>query len=439
MFKKVLVACRGIPALRIIRTCRELGIRSVVPYSQADRDSLPVLLGDETICIGPPPAIDSYANVSRLLAAAEVAGCDAVHPGWGYLASDAEFADATINSGISFIGPAPDILRNLQDRVSLRQLVKKAGIGVLPGSEVPITSPQQAGAEAREIGLPVLVKPVLSNLPFARLISREKDIEYQVRMCQAETRARIGTEQVYLEKYLSPARPVDVLLIYQEPIADWEVGFYYRHRDIIVFLPANLTPKLRARVYRWARQVLEMVGFNGCTVVRFLIDEDNNPYFFRLNCELSPVHPLVEITTGIDVVAEQFRAASGAEPLKMPAGFKNHALAVNIFAENPDADFEPSPGILTEVMLPSGPHIRVESHLYPGTNIPPDYDLHIASIFSQGLDFQTGRRRLKRALKELNFGNIKTNLEIISAALRHPGFGEPGWIARFPSSDYEIY
>uniref|UniRef100_A0A7V3PSM6 Acetyl-CoA carboxylase biotin carboxylase subunit n=1 Tax=candidate division WOR-3 bacterium TaxID=2052148 RepID=A0A7V3PSM6_UNCW3 len=439
MFKKVLVAARAIPALRVIRTCRELGIRCVVPYSEADRDSLPVLLADEAVCIGPAPASASYANSSRLLAAAEVTSCEALHPGWGFLSSEPEFADATINSGIIFVGPTPGTLRQLRDRLALRQILKDNGIPVVMASEVPITNPQQAVAESARLGLPVVVKPVLSNLNITRLIVKEKDIEYQVRMCQAETRAHTGSEQVYLEKYLTGARPVDVLLISYLPIIDWEVGFYYRHRDIIAFSPANITSKLRTKIYRWAKLALTALQFNGCSVVRFLIDERENPYLFRINCELSPFSPLAEISTGIDIVAEQLRVATGIEAEKAPRSFQVGALAVNIFAEDPYADFEPCTGILAELTLPGGPFIRVESHLYPGTNIPPDYEPHIASVFSWGLDFQNARGRLQRALAEFNTGNIRTDLDLIRAALRHPEFGKPGGIVHLRQPGIEIF
>jgi acetyl-CoA carboxylase biotin carboxylase subunit len=428
VFKKVLVATRGTAALRIVRTCRELGIKSVVPYSEVDRYGLPVLLADEAVCIGPAPAADSYANVSRLLAAAEVTGCDALHPGWGFLASDPEFCDATINSGIAFVGPAPDTLRLLQDRLAVRQLLKSAGIAVVPGSDGPITGPQQAVAEVEKLGLPAVVKPVAGSLRCARLITREKDVEYQVRMCQAETRAQTGSEQVYLERHLPSARPVDVLMIDGQPVGEWEAGFYYRQREIIAFSPANISAKVRARIYRWARRVLAELGFNGSATVRFLIDEDESPYLFGVNCELSPLHPLAEIGTGIDIVAEQFRIAAGAGgPQGVPV-FGGGSFAAVIYAEDPDADFEPSPGVVTDLILPAGPDIRVESHLYPGAVISADYDLQVAAVFSRGDGFETGRRRLLRALAELRVGNVKTNLELVLAALRHPGLGKPGGV-----------
>lgn len=426
MFRKVLVACRGIPALRIIRTCRELGIRSVVPYSEADRTALPVLLADETVCIGPAPLRDSYLNVSRLLAAAEITDCDALHPGWGFLGADPEFADATLSSGIAFIGPGPDTLRLFADRLAQRRLAQELKIPVVPGTGEPVSSPAEAVTAVLKLGLPVVVRPVASNLHCSRLINKEKDIEYQVRMCQAEVRAHNGTEQVYLERHLSRTRPVEVLVIFSQAVADWEVGFYHREQDLLVFSPANLPGNLRSRLYRWSRVLAERLRFQGALMVRFLIGEDNTPYFLQLSSELSPWHPLAEIITGMDIVAGQLRAAAGEKEINHQVGKGIRALAAGIRAEDPGADFEPSTGIVRELVLPGGPHLRVESCIYPGYEIPGEYDLLIVNLFSWGADFETAVRRLLRGFAELNFSGIRTNTDLLDAALRHPGFGQPG-------------
>ncbi|MCX7732978.1 MAG: acetyl-CoA carboxylase biotin carboxylase subunit [candidate division WOR-3 bacterium] len=426
MFRKVLVACRGIPALRIVRTCRELGIRSVVPYSEADRTALPVLLADETVCIGPAPLRDSYLNVSRLLAAAEVTGCDALHPGWGFLGADPEFADATISSGIAFIGPGPDALRLFADRLAQRRLARELKIPVVPGTEEPVSSPAEAVPAVLKLGLPVVVRPVASNLHCSRLINKEKDIEYQVRMCQAEVRAHNATEQVYLERYLPRTRPVDVLVIFSQPVAEWEVGFYHREQDLLVFSPANLSGNLRSRLYRWSRLLAEQLQFQGVLVVRFLIDEDNTPYFLQLSGELSPWHPLAEIITGMDIVAGQLKVAAGENAGIVPADQGIRALAAGIRAEDPGADFEPSTGIVSELLLPGGPHLRVESYIYPGYEILGEYDLLLVNLFSWGADLETAVRRLLRGFAELNFGSIRTNIELLSTVLHHPHFGQPG-------------
>ncbi|MEO0009961.1 MAG: biotin carboxylase N-terminal domain-containing protein [candidate division WOR-3 bacterium] len=426
MFRKVLVACRGIPALRIIRTCRELGIRSIVPYSEADRTALPVLLADETVCIGPAPLRDSYLNVSRLLAAAEITGCDALHPGWGFLGADPEFADATLSSGIAFIGPGPDTLQLLADRLAQRRLAQELKIPVVPGTEEPVSSPAEAVPAVLRLGLPVAVRPVASNLHCSRVINKEKDIEYQVRMCQAEVRAHSSTEQVYLERHLSRTRPVEVLIIFSQAVADWEVGFYHREQDLLVFSPANLAGNLRNRLYRWSKLLAERLQFQGALVARFLIDEDNTPYFFQLSSELSPWHPLAEIITGMDIVAAQLKVAAGEKDGTISAGKGVRALAAGIRAEDPGADFEPSTGIVRELLLPGGPHLRVESCIYPGYEIPGEYDLLLVNLFSWGADLETAVRRLLRGFAELNFGGIRTNTDLLGAALRHPGFGQPG-------------
>ncbi len=426
MFRKVLVACRGIPALRIIRTCRELGIRSVVPYSEADRTALPVLLADETVCIGPAPLRDSYLNVSRLLAAAEITGCDALHPGWGFLGADPEFADATLSSGIAFIGPGPDTLRLLADRLAQRRLAQELKIPVVPGTEEPVSSLAQAVTAVLKLGLPVVVRPVASSLRCCRLIVKEKEIEYQVRMCQAEARAHTGTEQVYLERHLSRTRPVEVLVIFSQAVADWEVGFYHREQDLLVFSPANLPGNLRNRLYRWSKLLAEQLQFPGALVLRFLIGENNTPYFFQLSSELSPWHPLAEIITGMDIVAGQLRATAGEKEINHQAGKGIRALAAGIRAEDPTADFEPSTGVVDELLLPGGPHLRVESCIYSGYEILGEYDLLLVNLFSWGADLEAAVRRLLRGFAELNFGSIRTNTDLLSAALQHPGFGQSG-------------
>ncbi len=421
MFKKILVANRAIPALRIIRTCRDLSIKTVVPYSEADRNSLPVLLADETICIGPAPVLDSYANISRLIAAAQITDCDAIHPGWGVLGADPEFAEATRDSGINFIGAPPELMRLTNDRLGLRNFLKPAGIPLLPGSENPIATLQQAISECLKIGLPVAVKPLTDYHRLYRLITKEKDIEYQIRMFQAEVRARFGTELVYLEKHLESARPIDIFVIHRQPVLDWKIASSPNDQECIAFTPADISTELRQNLYHWAESVITKLEFPGGAVIRFLVDHNETAFFSQINCELPSLHPFIEIVTGIDLVEEQIRCITGGPSLithpPEPAGIA--VFAGNLYLENPGADFKPSPSTVTDLLLPSGPHIRVESHLYLGYSIPAEYDQRLASIFAYAPESMSARLRLLRALFETRISGLATNRDLIISTLRN--------------------
>ena len=436
MFKKVLIACRALPALRIMRSCRELGIKAVVPYSEADRDSLPVLLADEAICIGPTPPILSYGNISRLLSAAEVARCDALHPGWGFLGAESEFADATITLGIAFIGPTPDSLRLLDDRLRVRALVQGAGIPVIPGKDSVIVNPASAVKICEELGLPCVVKAVSTHLPYTRIIRKEKDIEYQVRMCQAEARARTGSDQVIIEKFLAPVRVVEIQIIADSQgnarvINHWEILLQFRGKNLLAVSPAlNIGEKERKQLFLWACKAVAAANIKGCVTVKFLVDSSSTQiphpmYFSRFNPELTDFHSLTEMRTGIDIIEQQLKIAL-AESVDGVADMGNlapFALAAQIYAENPEADFEPSPGLVNDLSLPGGPGIRVDSHLYPGYNIPSDYELHIATITASAPDFQFAQRRFLRALLETHIQGVATNRDFLVGIIKHPDFG----------------
>lgn len=429
--KKILIACRAIPALRVIRSCGRLGIKAVAAYSEADRDSLPVHFADEAICIGPAPAPDSYANISRLLSAAQVTSCDSLHPGWGFIACEPEFADATRTSGINFIGSAPDCLRLLDDRLRVRAVVQSAGIPVVPGADSAIVNPVSAAKVCEELKLPCVVKPVSTRLSYSRIIRKEKDIEYQVRMCQAETRVYTGSDQVFIEKLLTPIRPVEIHIIADnhgnaEVVNDWEILLRFRGKKILAVSPAvSIGQKERKQLFSWAEAAVKAVKISGCVTVEFFIDQNGKAYFSRFNPELSIFHSLSEINTGIDIVEEQLKIAFGERVGVAPNSSTQprFALAGQIYAENPDADFEPSPGLVSDIWLPSGPSVRVDSHLYSGYTIPPDYDLHIATVTAAAGDFPSARRRLLRALGETRINGIATNLDFLAAVIKHPDFG----------------
>jgi acetyl-CoA carboxylase biotin carboxylase subunit len=447
VFKKVLIANRAIPALRSIQTFRELKIKSVVPYSEADRDSLPVLFADEAVCIGPPAPADSYANISRLLSAAEISGCDAVYPGWGFLACDAEFADATLTLGKTFIGPSPEPLRLLRDRLTLRQVLNKVDVPILPGSDASLTNPAAAVEICQKLGLPCAVKPVSNRISTLRIIRKEKDIEYQVRMCQAEVRARTGTDQVYLERFVPAARKVEVHLLATGErtfvLNDWEVMLQTGGEKILAIAPAQgITPAQRQQIYSWATAATTALQITGSVTIQFLIEKDGKTWFSQVNPGVCSLHPLTEVRTGIDIVEEQVKIAAhlaGSSRFQVLGSpnqeliTKNQelfAVATQGFAENPDAEFEPSPGIVVDLHLPGGPGIRVDSHLYTGWTIPGDYDLHIATITAWGSTLRGAVNRLVRGLTETTISGVATNLNFILALIKTPGFGSEDWCIR---------
>ncbi len=442
MFTKLLIANRATPALRLIRACRELGIKTVIAYSEADRDSLPTLLADETVCIGPPPARDSYLNISRILSAADVHRCDAIHPGWGFLATNPEFADAVSACGLTVIGPSAETLRLLNDRLMVREVLKKTGVPLLPATEKPITSPSEAVTIATALGMPLIVRPVAEQLPFRHLLTKEKDIENQVRMCQAETRAAqesdptVPTSAVYLEKFFPAARQVEILLLIDNngkilTADDWNVSLQYRKRKLVAESPAPfLTVQKRQALKKLATAAARKLKLTGIVTVEFILTRDGTAFLHRIGPQLPLFHPLTETRYGIDLVKTQLQIAAGTSVDHFPQPTADYAITCALYAENPDAEFEPSPGTVTELRLPGGPGIRVDSHLAPGTELPPYYDLLLGTITAAATDTTTasvssrqqGINRLSRALAETAIGGVTTNLHFIADLIRSPVF-----------------
>ncbi|MEO0079339.1 MAG: acetyl-CoA carboxylase biotin carboxylase subunit [candidate division WOR-3 bacterium] len=419
MFKKILIANRGEIALRIIRACREMGIASVVVYSEADRDSLPVLVADEAVCIGPAPATDSYLNVSRVLSAAEITKCDALHPGYGFLAENPEFVDATESCKLVFIGPSAETMRLLGDKISARRLMKEAGVPILPGSEGEVATDKEAARIAKEIGYPVLCKAAAGGGGKGmRIIRKEKDLESGFRMCQAEAKASFGDGRVFLEKYIPNARHIEVQILADTQgtvihLGERDCSVQRRHQKLLEESPApGIEPEMRATLGRWAIAAARAVGYVNAGTVEFLCDDSNNCYFLEVNPRLQVEHPITEMVSGIDIVQEQIRIAAG-EPLSYSTNLESpygHALECRIYAEDPNADFEPCPGLVTELRLPAGPGIRVDSYLMAGYQVPPFYDPLVAKIIAWAPDREKAISRMERALTETLIAGITTTV-----------------------------
>ncbi|HTW90222.1 MAG TPA: biotin carboxylase N-terminal domain-containing protein [bacterium] len=418
-FKKVLIANRGEVALRVIRACRELGVPSALVYSEADRDSLPVLVADEAVCIGPAPAPDSYLNVSRILSAAEITKADALHPGYGFLAESPEFVDATESCKITFIGPTADTLRLARDKIRLRQLAREAGLALVPGSEGEVATAADAAKLAAELGYPVLVKAAAGHGGGGmRLVKRDKDIETGFRMCQAEAKAAFGDGRVFIEKHLANARHVEIQLLADRQgslayLPERDCSVQFRYRKLLEESPSPaVSEQLRQKLGDQAAAVGRAVGLTNSGTVEFLLDEKENCFFLELSCRLQIEHGVTEAVTGLDIVQCQIRIAAG-EQLALPAGPsvpRGHAIECRINAQDPDAGFEPSSGLVTEVRMPGGPGIRVDSYLTPGYVVPALYEPLLAKVISWAPDRTQAIARMARALAETAVTGVTTTI-----------------------------
>ncbi len=431
MFKKVLIANRGEIALRIIRACRDLGVPSVLVYSEADRDSLPVLLADEAVCIGPAPAQDSYLNVSRILSAAEIAGCDALHPGYGFLSESPEFCEATESCNVTFIGPPASTMRLLGDKIEARKTAARAGVPVIPGSGDEVREAKDAVRLAKDLGYPVLVKAAAGGGGKGmRVVRREKDMESGFRMCQAEAKAAFGSPRVYLEKYLADCHHIEIQILADRHgrvvhLGERDCSAQRRHQKVLEESPSLLVDDaLRDRLGAWAVAVARAAGYVNAGTVEFAMDKEGNCYFMEMNARLQVEHPVTEMVTGVDIVCEQLRIAAG-EKLELGADVarpRGHAIECRICAEDSDAGFEPSPGLVTELRLPAGPGVRVDSYLLPGYRVPHQYDPLVAKVIAWGVDRQRAIARISRALAETEITGITTTTVFHRRLLRSSRF-----------------
>jgi len=429
MFRKVLIANRGEIALRVLRACRELGIPAVVAYSEADRDSLPVRLADEAICIGPPPAERSYNALAAILSAAEVTGCDAIHPGYGFLSENPVFAEVCQECRITFIGPPPSVLSALGDKAEARRMMSQAGLPVIPGTEEPVSGPQEARKLAKSIGYPLLIKAVAGGGGRGmRIVRHESELAQALALAQQEAHAAFGDGSVYLERYLEDPRHVEVQILADQygnvvALGERDCSIQRRYQKLIEEAPApNLPAKVREALHKAAVRGAKAVGYVGAGTFEFLVDRNGRFYFTEANARLQVEHPVTEMVTGVDLVHWQLAIAAGerltlSEDDRRPRG---HAIEVRVTAEDPAQQFTPRVGQVTELLLPAGPGIRVDSHLYPGYTIPPYYDSLLAKIIAWGPDRPSAIRRLHRALRETVIVGVPTPIPLYLELLEHP-------------------
>jgi acetyl-CoA carboxylase biotin carboxylase subunit len=439
MFHKILIANRGEIALRIIRTCREMGVRTVVAHSTADAQSLPVRLADESVCIGPPEARASYLNVPAIISAAAITDSEAIHPGYGFLAENAGFADICRACGITFIGPSAEAIRLMGDKAQARQIAAQAGVPVVPGSEAPLADPAEALEVADRIGYPVIFKAAAGGGGRGMRIVRDRESAAQAfAQCQSEAAAAFGSSEIYCEKYIEEARHVEVQVFGDQHgirvhLGERDCSVQRRHQKLIEESPApQLKPETRAGLHRAALAAAAAVNYVNAGTVEFLVDPEERFYFIEMNTRIQVEHAVTEMVTGIDLVREQIRVAAG-EPL----GYRQdavrqagHALECRVNAEDPET-FAPSAGRVTAWVPPGGFGVRVDSHLSAPCVVPPFYDSLVAKIIVHGADRTEAIERMRRALNETVLEGVKTSIPFQLKVLADPAFVE----GRFTSAD----
>ncbi|VCU52818.1 Biotin carboxylase [Thermus thermophilus] len=428
--KKVLIANRGEIALRIIRAARELGIKTVVAHSTADEKSLPVLLADEAICIGPPPSGQSYLNIPNILSAAIVTGADAIHPGYGFLAENATFAEMCREHGITFIGPTPENMKALGDKATARKVAREAGVPTVPGTD-ELSSLEEAKRAAQEIGYPVILKASAGGGGRGmRVVHTEEELERAVLQAQEEARAAFGNPAVYLEKYIEEPKHIEIQVLGdgENVIHLWErdCSIQRRHQKLLEEAPSLLPEETRRAIAEAARRLAEHVGYVSAGTMEFLVDKEGNFYFIEMNTRIQVEHPVTEMITGIDLVQAQFRIAQGEKLwLKQEEiQVRGHAIEVRVNAEDPEKGFRPSIGKVETLLFPGGPGVRVDSHLYTGYQIPPHYDSLIAKIIVWAPTREEAIRRMERALSEtvIEGPGLKTTIPFHQKVLQNAFF-----------------
>ena len=427
MFKKVLIANRGEIALRVIRACRDMGIRSVAVHSTADADSLHVRFADEKVCIGPPPARQSYNNVPALISAAELTGADAIHPGYGFLAENAEFAEVVEKCGLHWIGPQPALMRLMGDKVSARKAMEEAGVPVVPGSPI-IETDRQAEEAVERIGFPVIIKATGGGGGRGMKIVEDKSRLFtQLASARAEAQAGFNNPLVYLERYIGRPRHIEVQVLGDGSSAismgERECSIQRRHQKLIEEAPSvALDDARRVELLRTARKATAAIGYRTVGTLEFLLDEDKRFYFIEMNTRIQVEHTVTEAVFGLDLVREQMKLAAG-DPLHLPSDMRprGHAIEVRINAEDP-VTFAPSPGLITALNLPGGPGVRVDTHIYAHYRVPPYYDSLLAKLIVHGENRHVALARLRRALNEVVVEGIKTNVDLHKRVIDHPDF-----------------
>jgi acetyl-CoA carboxylase biotin carboxylase subunit len=431
LFKKILIANRGEIALRIIRTCKELGIKTVAVYSEADRYSLHVRFADEAVCIGPGPSKESYLNIPRIIAAAEITNAEAIHPGYGFLAENAMFAEICESSGIKFIGPTPDAIEAMGDKALAKETMRKAGVPVIPGSDGVVETLEQAREIANEIGYPIMLKAAAGGGGKGmRMVRNDEELENAWQTARAEAEAAFGNPAVYIEKFIEKPRHIEIQILADEHgnvihLGERDCSIQRRHQKLIEESPSPIvTPELREAMGQAAVKGAKSVKYRNAGTIEFLVDKDGNFYFMEMNTRIQVEHPVTEMVYGIDIVREQIRIASGEKlGIKQKQIKPNgHAIECRINAEDPFNGFRPSPGKITALHFPGGFGVRVDSHIYQEYVVPPYYDSMIAKLIVHAKNRDEAIARMLRALDEFVIEGVHTTIPFHIKILNSPQF-----------------
>jgi acetyl-CoA carboxylase, biotin carboxylase subunit len=431
MFQKILIANRGEIALRVICACKDLGISSVAVYSEADRNSLHVRFADEAICIGPAKSARSYLDIPSVISAAEISNADAVHPGYGFLSENADFAEVCETSGLTFIGPTPDVIRRMGMKQIARSVMDEAGVPILPGSKGILKSLEEALELAEQVGYPVMLKASAGGGGRGmRVVRTAEELPNLLAQAQAEASAAFSCGDMYMEKLVENPRHIEFQVLGDthgnvEILGERECSIQRRHQKLIEEAPSTaVTPELRARISESLRVALKKIGYSNAGTVEFLMDQTGNLYFIEVNARIQVEHPVTEMVTGVDLVKSQIRIAAGeslSSIFREPVTIRGHAIECRINAEHPDT-FAPSPGRITGFNLPGGAGIRVDTAAYHDGVIPPYYDSLVAKLIAHGADREEATARMNRALGMFVVEGIYTSIPLHLKILTHPDF-----------------
>jgi acetyl-CoA carboxylase biotin carboxylase subunit len=431
VFKKVLIANRGEIALRVIRACHELDIETVAVYSEADRECLHVRFADDDVCIGPPPSRLSYLRIPNIIAAAELTGADAIHPGYGFLAESPTFAQTCEASGITFIGPTAEQIRQMGDKATARELVASLGIPVVPGSDGAIEDPKEALRVAKGIGFPVIVKASAGGGGKGMRVAQDPAAFAQAfQLARNEALAAFGSAAVYVEKFLERPRHIEFQVMGDRHgrvmhLCERDCSVQRRHQKLIEVAPSPVVDQeMREKMGECAVRVTQEIGYVGAGTVEFLLDEDRHFYFMEMNTRIQVEHPVTELVTNFDLVKEQIRVAAG-EPLMLNLSgnrLRGHAIECRVNAEDPYRNFQPSPGTITAYHPPGGPGVRVDTHIYAGYTVPPYYDSLLAKLIVHGITRQEALSRMRHALDSFIIEGVTTTIPFLRRVIEHPDF-----------------
>lgn len=447
MFKRILIANRGEIAVRIIRACREMGIRTVAVYSQADRNAVHVGLADEAVCIGKAEASDSYLNMERIISAAIAVGAEAIHPGFGFLSENAEFVQMCEQHHITFIGPSSELISRMGNKSEAKKTMKQAGVPVVPGTEEPVYDLEEAKREAERIGYPVMIKASSGGGGKGMRIARSRE-EFAVsfQAAQQESIRAFADDSMYLERYVQNPRHVEVQIMADKygqviQLGERDCSIQRRHQKMIEESPSPaLTDEIRKKIRSTAVQAAKVVNYESAGTIEFLLDDSGEFFFMEMNTRIQVEHPVSELISGVDLIREQILVAAG-EALSVAQEdilFRGHAIECRINAEDPIRGFLPSPGTITHLHLPGGNGVRIDTAIYEGYQIPPNYDSMLVKVITYDRDRKTAIRKMIRALDEMEIEGVRTNLEFQYDILHQKDFQEGNFTTDFISTHYEL-